>query len=65
MVLGSTNQRGISVEPRHNQGLARRLRLAKGGALTGSGCVGFHTRIGRGSTGHALRLDVPSGYSCT
>ena len=47
MVLGSTNQRGISVEPRHNQGLARRLRLAKGGALMGSGCVGFHTRIGR------------------
>ena len=47
MVLGSTNQRGISVEPRHNQGLARNLRLAKGGALMGSGCVGFHTRIGR------------------
>jgi hypothetical protein len=32
MVLGSTNQRGISVEPRHNQGLARNLRLAKGDA---------------------------------
>ena len=38
-VLDSTNQRGISVEPRENRGLARNLRLASGGASGGSGDV--------------------------